>query len=104
MQCYRLGVHYWHLQRVDEAIKMIGRALKQLEITHGQKHGMYQDGLEMMKTCLQERQMDQQTLMRIRCARQRMGAGQEIDMNQHVGNAPIKWTKSNDLSWSQGAT
>ena len=53
MQCYRLGVHYWHLQRVDEAIKMLGRALKHLEITHGQNHGMYQDGLEMMKTCLQ---------------------------------------------------
>ena len=53
MQCYRLGVHYWHLQRVEEAIKMLGRALKHLEITHGQNHGMYQDGLEMMKTCLQ---------------------------------------------------
>ena len=57
MQCYRLGVHYWHLQRVDEAIKMLGRALKHLEITHGQNHGMYQDGLEMMKTCLQVKKL-----------------------------------------------
>jgi len=100
MQCYRLGVHYWHLQRVDEAIKMLGRALKHLEITHGQNHGMYQDGLEMIKTCLQERQMDKATLMRIRCARQRMGEGKELDMSQHTGNGPIEWKKSNDLSWS----
>ena len=42
MQAYRLGVHYWHLQRVEDAIKMLGRALKHLEITHGPEHGMYQ--------------------------------------------------------------
>jgi hypothetical protein len=42
MQAYRLGVHYWHLQRVEDAIKMLGRALKHLEITHGPEHGMFQ--------------------------------------------------------------
>jgi len=99
MQAYRLGVHYWHLQRVEDAIKMLGRALKHLEITHGPEHGMYQDGLEMMKTCLQERQMDKATLMRIRVARERMGQGKEIDMANHVGNGPINWTSSNELSW-----
>ena len=112
MQAYRLGVHYWHLQRVEDAIKMLGRALKHLEITHGPEHGMFQvsdtiktfynhnkDGLEMMKTCLQERQMDKATLMRIRVARERMGQGKEIDMANHVGNGPINWTSSNELSW-----
>ena len=57
------------------------------------------DGLEMMKTCLQERQMDKATLMRIRVARERMGQGKEIDMANHVGNGPINWTSSNELSW-----
>jgi len=53
MQSYRLGVHLWHLQRVEEAIKMLGSALKMIEITHGQNHGMYKDGLEMINICLQ---------------------------------------------------
>ena len=53
MQSYRLGVHLWHLQRVEEAIKMLGSSLKLLEITHGQNHGMYKDGLEMINICLQ---------------------------------------------------
>jgi len=53
MQSYRLGVHLWHLQRVEEAIKMLGSALKLIEITHGQNHGMYKDGLEMINICLQ---------------------------------------------------
>lgn len=44
--------------------------------------------------------MDKATLMRIRCARQRMGEGKELDMSQHTGNGPIEWKKSNDLSWS----
>ena len=53
VQSYRLGVHLWHLQRVEEAIKMLGAALKLLEITHGTNHGMYKDGLDMINICLQ---------------------------------------------------
>ena len=43
----------WHLQRVEDAIKMLGAALKILEITHGTNHGMYKDGLDMINICLQ---------------------------------------------------
>lgn len=94
MQSYRLGVHLWHLQRVEEAIKMLGAALKLLEITHGTNHGMYKDGLDMINICLQERHMDKEALMRVRAARQRMGEGKEIDMEQHMGHGPIQWKKN----------
>ena len=53
MQSYRLGVHYWHLQRIEDAIKTLGFALNIMEKTHGQNHGMYKDGLEMINICLQ---------------------------------------------------
>jgi len=94
MQSYRLGVHLWHLQRVEEAIKMLGSALKMIEITHGQNHGMYKDGLEMINICLQERHMDKMALMRVRAARQKMGEGKQIDMEEHMGHGPIQWKKN----------
>ena len=88
---------------------MLGAALKLLEITHGTNHGMYKDGLDMINICLQgeyifsndqkltlflERHMDKEALMRVRAARQRMGEGKEIDMEQHMGHGPIQWKKN----------
>ena len=32
--------------------------------------------------------------MRIRIARQRMGEGRDIDMEQHMGHGPIQWKKT----------
>ena len=41
-----------------------------------------------------ERHMDKEALMRVRAARQRMGEGKEIDMEQHMGHGPIQWKKN----------
>lgn len=36
--------------------------------------------------------------MRVRAARQRMGEGKEIDMEQHMGHGPIQWKKNFQIS------
>ena len=41
-----------------------------------------------------ERHMDKMALMRVRAARQKMGEGKAIDMEEHMGHGPIQWKKN----------